>query len=42
MRNRVLVGVADSAYLAPTRKQLIALGIPPRALVLQVMRFIPE
>ena len=41
-RNRVVVGVADSAYLAPTRKRLVALGIPPRALVVQVMRFIPE
>ena len=42
VRNCVLVGVADSAYLAPTRKRLVALGIPPRALVVQVMRFIPE
>ena len=42
VRNCVLVGVADSAYLAPTRKRLVALGIPPRALVVQVMRFIRE
>ena len=40
--NRVLVGVSDSAYLAPTRKRLVALGIPDRALVLQVMRFVPQ
>jgi hypothetical protein len=38
VRNRVLVGVADSAYLAPTRQRLVGLGIPHRALVLEVMR----
>src|SRR5262245_10778501 len=36
-RNRVMVGVADSAYIAPTRERLVALGIPDRALVLEVM-----
>src|SRR5437899_8117994 len=38
LRNRVVVSVADSVYLAPTRKRLVALGIPLRALVLEVMR----
>lgn len=38
MRNRVLVGVADSAYLAPMRERLVALGIPLSALALDVMR----
>ena len=42
VRNRVLVGVSDSAYLAPTRKRLVALGIPDGALVLDVMRFMPQ
>jgi len=42
VRNRVVVSVADSAYLAPTRKRLVALGIPTDALVLQVMRVIPQ
>jgi len=36
-RNRVVVSVADSAHLAPTRKRLVALGIPLEALVLEVM-----
>ncbi len=40
VRNRVVVSVADSAHLAPTRKRLVALGIPPGALVLQVMRVV--
>jgi hypothetical protein len=38
VRNRVVVSVADSAYLAPTRERLVALGIPLRALVLEIMR----
>ena len=42
VRNRVMVWVADSAYLPPMRKRLVALGIPDRALVVQVMRFIPQ
>ena len=42
VRNRVLVGVTDSAYLAPMRHRLVTLGIPDSALVLQVMRFIPQ
>jgi hypothetical protein len=42
VRNRVLVGVSDSAYLAPTRKRLVALGIPDRALVLEVMRVVQQ
>jgi hypothetical protein len=38
VRNRVVVSVSDSAHFAPVRKRLVALGIPLRALVLEVMR----
>ena len=37
VRNRLVVWVADSAHIAPTRTRLLALGIPLTALVLDVM-----
>jgi hypothetical protein len=39
MQNRVVVGVADSVYLGPARKRLLALGIPAEALALEVVPY---
>lgn len=36
VQNRIVVGVADSIYLAPARTRLLTLGIPDEALVLEV------
>lgn len=36
VRNRLVVSVADSVYLASARQHLLALGIPARALVMDV------
>jgi hypothetical protein len=38
-QNRVVVGVADSIYLDPARRRLLALGIPAEALILEVIPY---
>lgn len=40
VRNRLVVYVADSTHIAATRSALLAKGIPPAALVLEVGSFV--
>jgi hypothetical protein len=36
VRNRVVLDVADSSALGPARRAILALGIPPRALLVEI------